>query len=65
MSIFDTSPCKTCSHASAIHQIGSVCGAMHCYCRAFEVAYDDEPTDQQTARGPYVMDGRSENARTL
>lgn len=40
--IFDLTPCATCGHASAIHQIGSVCGAMHCRCRAFT----PEPTDE-------------------
>jgi hypothetical protein len=31
----DLSPCASCQHAAVLHVTGSVCGAMHCYCREF------------------------------
>ena len=46
MTIYDLTPCATCTHAAAIHMPGSVCGAAHCYCREFVLAHYDDVSER-------------------
>lgn len=58
--IFDLTPCASCGHASAIHQVGSVCGAAHCYCRAF-VTVDDDSRQRDFEREQYARSDREDS----
>ena len=28
--------CANCGHTEQLHKDGTICGAMHCYCKAFK-----------------------------
>jgi len=50
--IYDLTPCARCTHAAALHQVGSVCGAAGCYCREFLVTEDVSESEESAGGRP-------------
>ena len=38
--------CADCGHTKQLHQSGSICGAMHCYCKVFVAEKKTEESEQ-------------------